>query len=59
MFKKLRERIYNRHIEKELADNNEKNNPDLEAYKDELRIGKYRNVDRIKDVYVENGYTFE
>lgn len=46
-------------IEKELADNNEKNNTDLEVYKDELRIGKYRNVGRIKDVYVENGYTFE
>ena len=46
-------------IEKELEDNNEQNNTDLDAYKDELRIGKYRNINRIKDVFIENGYTFE
>ena len=46
-------------IEKELADNSKKNNPDLEDYKKELRLGKYRNIDRIRDVYIENGYTFE
>ena len=32
---------------------------DLEDYKNELRLGKYRNIDRIKNVYIENGYTFE
>ena len=46
-------------IEKELLDNNDQNNTDLEDYKKELRLGKYRNVDRIKNVYIENGFTFE
>lgn len=46
-------------IEKELADNNAKNNTDLADYQAELRLGKYRNVDRIKDVFIENGYSFE
>ena len=46
-------------IEKELEDNNETNNTDLEDYKKELRLGKYRNIDRIKNVYIENGYIFE
>ena len=45
-------------IEKELADNNEQNNTDLEDYKNELRFGRYRNIDRIKAVYIENGYKF-
>ena len=45
-------------IEKELEDNDETNNTDLEGYKNELRLGKYRNIDRIKNVYIENGYTF-
>ena len=45
-------------IEKELVDNNEKNNIDLEDYKKELRLGRYRNIDRIKDIYIENGYKF-
>jgi len=46
-------------IEKELLDNNMKNNPDLEDYQLELRNGRYRNIDRIKSVYIDNGYTFE
>jgi len=46
-------------IEKEIKDNNEKNNMDLEDYKNELRLGRYRNIDRIKNVYIENGYKFE
>lgn len=46
-------------IEKELADNNEQNNMDLDDYKNELRFGKYRNIDRIKNVFLENGYKFE
>lgn len=46
-------------IEKELADNNEQNNDTLEDYCAELRYGKYRNIDRIKDVFIDNGYTFE
>jgi len=43
-------------IEKELADNNEENNTDLEVYQEELRVGKYRNVDRIKKTFIEKGY---
>ena len=46
-------------LEKELEDNTETNNMDLEDYKKELRLGKYRNIDRIKNVYIENGYIFE
>lgn len=46
-------------FEKELKDNNKNNNPDLEFYKDELRLGKYRNVDKIKNEFIKNGYTFE
>ena len=46
-------------IEKELEDSNENNNTDLEVYKSELRLGRYRNIDRVKNVFIENGYTFE
>jgi len=46
-------------IEKELLDNSEQNNTDLADYKMELRFGRYRNIDRIKEVYIKNGYTFE
>ena len=46
-------------IEKELESNIENNNVDFEDYKTELRLGKYRNIDKIKNVFEEIGYTFE
>ena len=46
-------------IEKELKDNEKYNNAELEDYKNELLLGKYRNIDRIKEVFVEKGYKFE
>ena len=35
---------------------NEKNNTDLEDYKTELRLGKYRNTERIKNTFINSGY---
>lgn len=46
-------------IEKELKDNEKYNNAELEDYKNELLLGKYRNIDRIKEVFIEKGYKFE
>lgn len=45
-------------IERELLDNNEDNNPELEDYKNELRLGRYRNIEKIKEVFENNGYKF-
>ena len=45
-------------IDKELEDNKNRNT-EFELYKNELKLGRYRNIERIKDVFVKNGYKFD
>lgn len=44
-------------IEKELADNIGVN-PEYESYAEELGLGKYRNLPKIKEAFEKNGYQF-